>query len=129
MTIPALDPKPVKYSSSSLRTFTGKIKKGSQKFRALLTRDDDFIGDAKVEAWKATLQIEHNTKAQVRNAFKLTSWKHFDAELRDKLLRLLTMKTTAMIKSGQQEHRLRLRTTVCSQMSSATSARAMCRRK
>jgi hypothetical protein len=50
VTIPALDPKPVKYSSSSLRTFTGRIKKGSQKCRALLTRDDDFIGDAKVEA-------------------------------------------------------------------------------
>ena len=48
MTIPALDPKPLKYSSSSLRTFTGKIKKGSQKFRALLTREDDFKDETKV---------------------------------------------------------------------------------
>ena len=93
MTIPALDPKPLKYYSSSLRTFTSKIKKGSQKFRALLTRDVDFIDDARVEAWRATLHSEHITKSQVRNAFKLTSWKHFDAEIRDKILRLLTKKT------------------------------------
>ena len=48
MTIQALDPKPLKYSSSSLRRFTGKIKRGSQKFRTLLTREDDFIDDARV---------------------------------------------------------------------------------
>ena len=81
MTIPALDPKPLKYSSSSLRTFTGKIKRGSQKFRALLTRDD-----ARVQSWRATLHSEHISKIQVRNAFKLTSWKHFDAEIRENTL-------------------------------------------
>ena len=59
----------------------------------MLTRDDDFIDDARVEAWRATLHSEHITKSQVRNAFKLTSWKHFDAEIRDKILRLLTKKT------------------------------------
>jgi hypothetical protein len=79
MTIPALDPKPLKYSSSSRRTFTGKIKKDSHKCRALLTRYDDFIDDAEVEAWRATLHSEQINKAQVRNAFKLTSWKHFYA--------------------------------------------------
>ena len=93
MTNPALDPKPLKYSSSSLRTFTGKIKRGSQKFRALLTRDDDFIDDARVQSQRATLHSEHISKTQVRNGFKLTSWKHFDAEIRDKILRLLTKKT------------------------------------
>ena len=72
MTIPALDPKPLKYSSSSLRTFTSKIKRGSQKFRALLTREDDFIDDARLQSWTATLHSEHITKLQVRNAFKLT---------------------------------------------------------
>ena len=94
MTIPALDSKPLKYSSSSLRTFTGKIKKGSQKFRAVLTRHADFIDEPKLDAWKATLQSEHITRTQLRNAFKLTTWKHYDAELKDKLLRLLTKKTT-----------------------------------
>ena len=84
---------PLKYSSSSLRTFTGKIKRGSQKCRALLTRDDDFIDDARVQSWRATLHSELITKQQVRNAFKLTSWKHFDAEIRNKILRLLTKKT------------------------------------
>ena len=93
MTIPALDTKPLKYSSSSLRTFTGKIKKGSQKFRAILTRNADFIDETKLDAWKATLHSELITKAQLRNAFKLTCWKHYDAELKDKLLRLLTKKT------------------------------------
>ena len=93
MTIPALDTKPLKYSSSSLRTFTGKIIRGSQKFRAILTRKDDFIDDASVQSWRNTLQSEHITKLQVRNAFKLTSWKHFDAEIRDKILRFLTKKT------------------------------------
>ena len=55
MTVPALDPKPYNYSSLSLRTFTEKIKKGSQKFRALLTREDDFLDEAKVQSWQATL--------------------------------------------------------------------------
>ena len=40
MTIPALDPKPTKYSSSTLRTFKEKINKGSQEFRTLLTREE-----------------------------------------------------------------------------------------
>ena len=35
MTIPALDPKPLKYSSSSLRTFTSKIKKRQPKIQGL----------------------------------------------------------------------------------------------
>ena len=73
MTIAALDPKPLKYSSSSLRTFTGKIKNGSRRFRALLTREDDFLDEAKVQSWRATLRSEHITKQQVRNAYKLTN--------------------------------------------------------
>ena len=90
MTIPALDPEPFKYSSSSLRTFTGKIKQGSQKFCSILTRDDDFLDETKVQSWKLTLQSEHSSKQQIRNAFK-----HMDAEIRDKIFKLLTKKTVS----------------------------------
>ena len=89
MTIPALDLKPFKYSSSSLRTFTGKIK----KCMSLLTREDDFLDETKVQSWKTTLHSEHIAKQQVRNAFKQTTCKHLDAEIRDKILKLLTKKT------------------------------------
>ena len=93
MTIPALDPKQKKFSSSTLRTFTGKIKKGSPKFWAFLTRHDNFLDEARVQTWKITLQSDHITKKQVRNAFKLTFCKHLDAVIRDKILTLLTKKT------------------------------------
>ena len=78
MIITALDPKPTKYSSSTLRTFTGKIKKGSQKFRALLTREDDFMDEARIYVWWTTLHNEHIDKKQVSKAFKATSCKRKD---------------------------------------------------
>ena len=90
MTIPVLDPKPFKYSPSSIRIFNGKIKKGSQKFHALLTRDDDCLDETKVQSWKITLQSERSSKQQIRNAFK-----HMDAEIRDKIFKLLTKKTVS----------------------------------
>ena len=54
--------------------------------------------DSKVQSWRATLHSEHITKLQVGNAFKLTSWKHFDAEIRDKILKFLTKKKSSMLK-------------------------------
>ena len=70
MTIPALDPKPLKYSSSSLRTFTGKIKKGSQKFHALLTREDDFL-DETMESYTPQLAHHQTTSEECIQAHQL----------------------------------------------------------
>ena len=67
MTIPALDLKPNIFSSSSMRTFTGKIKKGSSKFWAFLTRHDNFLDEARVKAWKTILKSELLTEKLVRN--------------------------------------------------------------
>ena len=51
------------------------------------------MDEARVQAWRTTLHNEHIDKKQVRNDFKLTSCKHLDAEIRDKILKLITRKT------------------------------------
>ena len=49
MTIPTVTSNPPRNFSSTLKTLTSKIKKGSQKYRLILTRENDFITPARIE--------------------------------------------------------------------------------
>ena len=40
----------------------------------------------------STLHTEYITKLQLRNAYRLTNWKHFDAEIMNTILKFLTKK-------------------------------------
>ena len=86
MTIPATTPNPPKYSSSTIGTLTSKIRKGSEKFRQILTRDCDFLTTARTESWKSSLNKNNISGTQVTIAFKIAQWKNFDAEIRNYIL-------------------------------------------
>ena len=43
-----LYPNPPRYSSSNISNLMGKIKKGSQKFRKVLTKNQDFNTNSKL---------------------------------------------------------------------------------
>ena len=60
-----------------------------------------------IQSWKATLHSELITKQQVRNAYRLTTCKHPDAEIRDIILKFLTKKTicNAQIERAYPDHK------------------------
>ena len=70
-----------------------KIKKGSQKFRKAIEKDQDFINTASMNRWKKTLQDDNLDQETIRNCFKMTHWNEFTAKERDSILKLLTRKT------------------------------------
>ena len=93
MTLPTLNPTPPKHSSSTLKALTSKIDKGSQKYRQILTKSDDFVTEGRLNSWKEALNNNNITKESLRSAFKLTQWKLFDADTKDYILKFLTRKT------------------------------------
>ena len=92
-TAPLLYPNPTKYSSSNVTNLMDKIKKGSNKFRKVLTRNQDFISGPMMDKWKKTLENENLDQETIRNCFKIIHWKEFTAKERDKILKLITRKT------------------------------------
>ena len=52
----SLYPTPNRYSLTNISNLIGKIKKGSQKFRKVLTRNQDFITNSRLEKWRKTLE-------------------------------------------------------------------------
>ena len=84
-TAPLLYPSPAKYSSSNVTKLMEKIKKGSQKFRKVLTRHQ-VITKARVDSWRKTLQCNSLDSDTLRQAFKMIHWKEFTAPLTRKLL-------------------------------------------
>jgi hypothetical protein len=61
----------------------GKIKKGSQKFRKSLTRNQDFITNSKLEKWKKTLGCDDLEEDTLRHAFKMIHKKECTAPQKD----------------------------------------------
>ena len=55
-TAPLLYPTPTMYSSSNVTNLMGKIKKGSQKLRKVLTRNQDFVTNSRLDKWRKTLE-------------------------------------------------------------------------
>jgi hypothetical protein len=55
-TAPLLHSRPPKNSFSNIENFMGKIKKGSNKFRKVLTKNQDFITPARMNSWKNRLE-------------------------------------------------------------------------
>ena len=90
MTIPALNTKPTMYSSSTLRTFTGKIKKGSQN--SGLFSPEKMTSWMKQESTYGGQLSTMNTLAKNRSA-KLSKLHPVNAKIRDKHLNLITRKT------------------------------------
>ena len=90
---PLMNPRPSKHSSSNITNLMEKIKKGSQKLRKAIEKDQDFINTASMNRWKKTLQDDNLDQETIRNCFKMTHWKEFTAKERDSILKLLTRKT------------------------------------
>ena len=96
-----LDSFPIKYSSSSAKTLTMKIKKGSKPFRKVFDKTHDFLTEDKLNKWReATKNMEVNEE-NLRRAYKLVSCKYFSAKQKDRLLKLLSRKT---LYNNQIEH-------------------------
>ena len=51
-TTPLMNPKPPKYSSSTLENLVNKTIKGSKNFRKILSRGKDFITKKLINNWK-----------------------------------------------------------------------------
>ena len=54
-TTPLMNPKPPKYSSSTLETLLSKTIKGIKNFRTILSRCNDFITKKLINNWKTNL--------------------------------------------------------------------------
>ena len=88
-----LYPTSLRYSSSNISNLMGIIKKGSQKFRKVLTKNQDFITTSKIEKCKKILECNELEEDTLRNAFKMVHWKEFTAPQKDKILKMMTRKT------------------------------------
>ena len=49
----------------------GKIKKGSQKFRKVLNRNQDLLTNSMTDKWRKTLVCNELDEETLRNAFKM----------------------------------------------------------
>ena len=93
-TLPLLNPKPPKYSSSQTNSFFHKIKKGSSPYRKILDRGISFINSARISAWKKATGLAEVSKETLEKTFKLINHADFPAADNDALVRLYTRKTT-----------------------------------
>ena len=96
-----LDSNPIKYSSSSAKTLTMKIKKGSKPFRKVFDKTHDFLTEDKLNKWREATKNMEITEDNLRRAYKLVSCKYFSAKQKDRLLKLLSRKT---LYNNQVEH-------------------------
>ena len=93
-TIPLLNPKPPKFSSSQTYALFHKIKKGSNAYRKVLDRDIDFINYKRLKAWRNATGDNNVNEDSLRNTFKLANEHDIPAGDHDALVRILTRKTT-----------------------------------
>jgi hypothetical protein len=91
-TVPVLDARPPKYSSSNIENLMSKIKRGSKNFRKVLTRHQDFITTARLNSWKTTLDNDELDKETLRKCFKLIHNKDFTSDQKDTMISVLTRK-------------------------------------
>ena len=96
-----LDGNPIKYSSSSVRNMTMKIKKGSKPFRKIFEKTHDFLTEERLNRWREATRNMEITEENLRRAYKLVTCKYFSASQKDKLLKLLCRKT---LYNNQIEH-------------------------
>ena len=93
-TIPLLNPKPPKFSSSQTHALFHKIKKGSSPYRKVLDRNIDFLTTTRLVAWRKATGDNTVIIETMRNTFKLTNQNYILASDHDALVRFLTRKTT-----------------------------------
>ena len=79
----------------------GEIKKGSQKFRKVLTKSQDFITNYRLEKWRKTLECNELDEETLRNTFKMIHWNESTAPQKDKILKLMTCMT---LLNNQHKH-------------------------
>ena len=96
-----LDSNPIKFSSSSAKTLTMKITKGSKPFRKVFDKKHDFLTEEKLNKWREATRNMDVTEENLRKAYKLVSCKYFSAKQKDRLLKLLCRKT---LYNNQIEH-------------------------
>ena len=96
-----LDSLPIKFSSSSAKTLTMKIKKGSKPYRKVFDKTHDFLTEEKLNKWREATKNMEITEENLRRAYKLVSCKYFSAKQKDRLLKLLSRKT---LYNNQIEH-------------------------
>ena len=96
-----LDSNPPRFSSSSVKNMTMKIKKGSKPFRKVLEKTYDFLTGDRLDRWRQASKNNNISEENLRKAFKMISCKHFNAKQKDKILKFLCRKT---IYNNQVEH-------------------------
>ena len=90
-TIPLMNPKPPKYSSSTLENLVSKTKKGRKNFRKILSRCKDFITTKLINNWgKNSWWWVIKWKWTI---FKIPNIDLFDVNEKDIIYRLINQKT------------------------------------
>jgi hypothetical protein len=92
--IPLLNPKPPKYSSSQTNAKFHKIKKGSSIYRRILYRDLDLITSTRQKSWRKTTRDHTVEMETIRNTFKSINYSDIPASDHDALVRFYLRKTT-----------------------------------
>ena len=92
--IPLLNPKPPKYSSSQTNALFHKTKKGSSMYRKILDRDLDFITASRLKSWRKTTGDPTLELETIRNTFKSIKYSDIPATDHDALVRFYLRKTT-----------------------------------
>ena len=88
-----LDSNPPRFSSSSVKNMTMKIKKGSKPFRKVLEKTYDFLTGDRLDRWRRASKNNNISEENLRKAFKMISCKYFNAKQKDKILKFLCKKT------------------------------------
>ena len=91
--IPLLNPTQPRHTFPCVKTQFKAIKRGSRVFRKTLTKQEDFLTDARVERWREKVRDQTLTKEDIKKIFQLTNSNLLHAPQKDVLLRVLTNKT------------------------------------
>ena len=92
--VPLLNPRPPKHSSSNTLELYKRTKKGSKAYRRILDRDINFITNTRVNSWKKTLNWQGVTKDLLNKTFKGINHPDLTAGDNDALVRFFTKKTS-----------------------------------
>ena len=96
--IPLLNPNQPRHTFPCVKTQLKAIKRGSGVFRKTLTKQEDFLTDAKVERWREKVRDQTLTKEEIKKIYLLTNSNLLHAPQKDALLRVLTNKHYSIIK-------------------------------
>ena len=91
--IPLLNPNQPRHTFPCVKTQLKAIKRGSRVFRKTLTKQEDFLTDAKVERWREKVRDQTLTKEEIKKVYLLTNSNLLHAPQKDALLRVITNKT------------------------------------